>query len=441
MSCSSAATISTSGRATCRISADGLDAGLDHVPVDGEPVDRRRVRQQPDPLPLGQDPRQRAGLLERLPDRQQPAARRRAAGPAACRASRGHGSGSGAALARQPGRGRRAPARRRARRPRRPRAAAAAGPRRAGVPRSSTTSPPASATPGRDRLQVRAPRRPTAAGRRQHGVHPPPGQPRQVGDPAAELAHVPLRRLGVGQPEPLGAGRPTARARPGRWPRPATSCSTSRTSSSASRRALEVDVRHVDQPGRDQRLEHGRVAQPALGLLEVGHRQRARARPSARAAPATSARSAGSRSRASRRQCASIVGAQPQGQVRVAGEVPHVEQPERDPQVGVRLRRVISGACAPSGRASRRSPTAGTRPARPPRRRSTLGVVDQHHVEVGVRRQLAPPVAADGDQRAPGLGRAAAAYAETHSASASSCAAARSVRLGRCATTTAPPAC
>ena len=52
-----------------------LDAGLHDVPVDGEPVDRRGVRQQPDPLPLGQDLVERAGLLERLPRAEQPAAR------------------------------------------------------------------------------------------------------------------------------------------------------------------------------------------------------------------------------------------------------------------------------------------------------------------------------------------------------------------------------
>ena len=49
-----------------------LHAGLDDVPVDGEPVDRRGVRQQPDPFPLGQHGVQRSGLLQRLPDRQEP---------------------------------------------------------------------------------------------------------------------------------------------------------------------------------------------------------------------------------------------------------------------------------------------------------------------------------------------------------------------------------
>ena len=52
-----------------------LDAGLDDVAVDGEPVDRRRVREQPDPLPLRQQLVEGTGVLQRLPDRQQPATR------------------------------------------------------------------------------------------------------------------------------------------------------------------------------------------------------------------------------------------------------------------------------------------------------------------------------------------------------------------------------
>ncbi len=35
---------------------------------------------------------------------------------------------------------------------------------------------------------------------------------------------------------------------------------------------LELDVRHVDEPRRDQRFEHGRVSHAALGLLQVGDR-------------------------------------------------------------------------------------------------------------------------------------------------------------------------
>ena len=64
----------------------GLAAGLHHVAVDGEPVDLRGVREQPDPLPLGQERRERPGLVERLPHREQTRPRReepdqRLAGP------------------------------------------------------------------------------------------------------------------------------------------------------------------------------------------------------------------------------------------------------------------------------------------------------------------------------------------------------------------------
>ncbi len=48
-----------------------LDAGLDQVPVHGEAVHDRGVRQQPDPVPLGQHPVQGTGLVEGLPHRQQ----------------------------------------------------------------------------------------------------------------------------------------------------------------------------------------------------------------------------------------------------------------------------------------------------------------------------------------------------------------------------------
>ena len=145
MSCSSAATMSTSGRADLADQRRGLDAGLDDVPVDGEAVDRRGVRQQPDPLPLGQDPRQRTGLLERLPGAEQPPARGEQPHQQP-RASAGHGSGSGAhSRARRAAVGGASTTSRSA-------AAAAARSSSTGssagrARRSSTISPPASATP------------------------------------------------------------------------------------------------------------------------------------------------------------------------------------------------------------------------------------------------------------------------------------------------------
>ena len=50
----------------------GLATGLHHVSVDGEAVDRRGVRQQPDPLPLRKHETEGSGLLQRLPHGQQP---------------------------------------------------------------------------------------------------------------------------------------------------------------------------------------------------------------------------------------------------------------------------------------------------------------------------------------------------------------------------------
>ena len=166
MSCSSAATSSTSGRDTCRISAGGLDAGLDDVPVDGEAVDRRGVRQQPDPLPLREDGVERAGLLEGLPD----AAAGR--GPAASSRT------SSLARLRRP----RVGQRRDTPRPAGPRSAGASTTSRsaataaarsssvgsvgrAGASGSSTTSPPARATPGLDAVSGPAGGAPPRAGR------------------------------------------------------------------------------------------------------------------------------------------------------------------------------------------------------------------------------------------------------------------------------------
>ena len=52
-----------------------LDTGLQQVPVDGEAVDRRLRRPEPHRVPLGQDPRDVAGLVQRLPDLKQSGAR------------------------------------------------------------------------------------------------------------------------------------------------------------------------------------------------------------------------------------------------------------------------------------------------------------------------------------------------------------------------------
>ena len=222
---------------------------------------------------------------------------------------------------------------------------------------------------GRERGQAGTAGLAVRRGPGQDGVHAAPGQVGQVRHPPAELADVHLRGAGVGEAEavrevaPHLGGDPVGRAAGGAL----------HLVADVEQRepgALEVDVRHVDQPGRDQRLEHGRVAQAALGLLDVGHREVReladqvvpvadqvvqRGQPVARRTPpvgrASSCAAAGSG----------------RGHRRGAG----CRAARARPSGRRRPRRPSRGRCAPSGRASRRSPRAGTRPARRPSRTST----------------------------------------------------------------------
>ena len=164
---------------------------------------------------------------------------------------------------------------------------------------------------------------------------------------------------------------------------------------------LERRGRGVDEPAGLDRLEHARVAQAALGLLHVGHRgvrelagdvvalagQRLElGQPRARLAPPVGEHR----------------GAQPQREARVAREVAYVEEPQRDPQVA-------RGVDDLAHRAHRVVEPAPGVPQRVPERAAELAqvdavLVDEHHVEVGVGRELAAPVAADRDQGHPGGG-------------------------------------
>ena len=318
----------------------GLDAGLHQVPVDGEAVHHRGVRQQPDPLPLGQHPRpgrrsrraspstgsspgpaassrtnrSRASLGPRLRQRGHSARASRAAvaGASTTLALGGLGGRAeqqqrvrgrvGAPRRGRPRRRRRRPRARPARRSGRP----ARGPRRVGASTAST------------RL---------------------PGEPREVGDPAADArapAAAPPRRRAARAARP---GRATARGRSGRWrgrrrraarrggraaaagrgSRSACETSTSQVATSAlstvaSRsppdRLLEVrdrDVRELALPGPapvDQLRERGQLAR--------GRR-------------AASARAASARSR-------SVTDGSP-ARCRASS------RPERHPRVGARPRR------------------------------------------------------------------------------------------------------
>ena len=141
MSCSSAATMQHVGPGDVADQRGGLDAGLDDVPVDGEPVDRARRAAAAGSAPTraGSAPARRSPRAS-----PRPASRPRPGGEQPHQQLARLGGprvGQRRALARPAGPRSAARAPRRARRPRRRRAAAAAGPRRVGARPSSTTSP------------------------------------------------------------------------------------------------------------------------------------------------------------------------------------------------------------------------------------------------------------------------------------------------------------
>jgi len=229
-------------------------------------------------------------------------------------------------------------------------------------------------------------------------VDAPPGQPGDVGDPAPRAAHVRLGGPLVGQPEPLGQLRPRLRGDPVGGP-PGDRLHVVADVQQVLATRLEVGVRHVDEPCRDQRVEDGGVAQPAGRLLHVrdaGVRELAeqvvalvcqpaqlRQPPAGVPAPVGEHR-----------------GAEPEGEVRVAGEVADVQQAERHPDVAVR------GGDHLGQRPQRVVEVRPRVPERVPQRRRGPAeldavVVHQHDVEVGVRRQLTAAVAADRDERRP----------------------------------------
>jgi hypothetical protein len=258
---------------------------------------------------------------------------------------------------------------------------------------------------GRQRLERGLAGRAHGRRPRQHRVHATPGEPREVRDAAAELAHVHLCGALVGQVQPGGELRPRLGGDPVRGPA-GTLVQPVAHVEQRQPAPLQVAVRYVDQPGGHQRLEDGGIAQPALGLLQVRHREMRQladqavpvahqpmqlGQPLPRRAPPL---------RQHRR-------AQPQREVGVAGEVPHVEQPGGDPDVGTRGRNHLRQRA--HGVVELR---AGV-PDRVPHLLPELAelddlVVHQHHVEVAVRRQLGPPVAPDRDQRRADLEPAAA---------------------------------
>ena len=158
-----------------------------------------------------------------------------------------------------------------------------------------------------------------------------------------------------------------------------------------------------------------------VGLEEVGHLAGLLA-PRSR----TLARSASSHRRpASPRRQPSVD--EPVGQLVVAGDRRGLSS-----AVAVSRSSSASASCSSIVRTAwpsfSRRPTAGTRARRRARRPARLAVVDEHEVEVALRRQLAAPVPADGDQgdgdlrrrgvRGHGVGDSDAATSSVASASA-----------------------
>ncbi len=347
-----------------------LDAGLDDVPVDGEAVDHRGVRQQPDPLPLRQQPGQRPGLLQRLPHTEQAAPGGEHPHQEVARLV-GPGVGQRRRLAHQP-RGRR-----------RGQDGVALGGQRGGPQQQHGVAVrPGPAVeddlaarqrhPRREWLERRPPRGARRRRPRQDAVDPPPGQPREVRDPPTELAHVdlggPLAVRALGMTEPVG-DRP-----PGLGVDPVGGASGGRVHEVAHveqrlTAALEVAVRHVDQPRGDQRLEHGRVAQAALRLLQVRHGEVGELARPARAAPAPSP---AARAAARARRGATAPASWSAGGGSGWGHRPGAAGPADRRRPGRRPPRPSASpaACGPSGRAGSRRPRPGTRPSRQvPRRR------------------------------------------------------------------------
>ncbi len=396
--------------------AGRLDTGLDDVPVDGEAVDGRRVRQQPDPLPLGQEAGERPGLLEGLPHRQQAVARREQADQRVTGLRRPRRR-EGRALPHQAGRGRRGqddvPLGRLGRRAQQQdRIALGAGP---GVEHDL---PAGQRDTRRDGLQGRTTRVADRARPGQHRRHPPPGESGEVGDATADLAHVALGRRGVVEAQ---VGRQDVPQLGGDPVGGASGLRVEEVAEVEQRLpgALQLGAGHVDQPGRLERLEHRGVAQAALGLLDVGHRDvgelpddlvalvhqlAQRGEPVARLAPPRGEHG----------------GAQPQGQVGVAGQVPDVEQAQRDLEVVLAPPPPSAGTSAPSGPAGSRSPTAGTRPSRPPppgrRPRRARGRRPGRSAGRARCGRSRPPRPARHRPR----GRRSASYAARHSSSAAS---------------------
>ena len=379
-----------------------LDAGLDEVPVDGEPVDDRGVRQQPDALPLGQHPVERRRSPRACPRPHAARVRRRAAGRTAGAPPRARAPARSSTLADEP------------RGARRRQLDVAFG----GVGGGSEQQQRVTGRVGvggehhLPRRQARrlGPASPAAAGARPTRTPAGRARHRYAARSAATGGRSGGRaRAGVVGRPPRRPGRAPGPARPRHRARPGRSRGRRRRAGRRGRRATPSRDRSRSTCGTST----SQVATSALSTVASRSPPSASFRsgtetwassPISSCRESTIRRSSGSRSRAVRRHWVSTW---------LRSRSVRFESPARcrmssSPRA---TRRSFSAASstprryAPSGRAWSRRPTAGTRPARrpgPARRRRPRPA----HVEVGVRRQLGPPVAADRHQRHAGRGQA-----------------------------------
>ena len=209
-----------------------------------------------------------------------------------------------------------------------------------------------------------------------------------------------LRRGRVGQPQHLRDVRPVLRHHPV-CGSPGHAVQGVADVEQRTAGALQVHVRHVDQPAGDQGLEHRRVAEATYRLLQVRHRRVGELAEQV-AAPGHELVQLGQPLPSVAAPLGEQRASQAEREVRVTGQVPGVEQPQRHPEIGRRLLRRLGqrthGVVDVRARVPQRVPD---------RARPVAGlharVVHEHHVEVAVRRELAPSVPADSDQGDPDL--------------------------------------
>ena len=260
-----------------------LDGRLQHVPVDGAAVHGVALRPVPDQRPLGQQPVDQAGLVERLPHRHGGWPGAEQGRRTGSRARRGHGvrqrraaaasRSTGVRRERQPGpRGARPPAA----------AAARVALRRAA--RASTASPSCSTSPRPSGARSTGPapaQRSAVATARVAADGPAPGDVRGIGHRAPPRRPARSSVVGVGQAE-LGRDLVLLLQPRRSVDRPVTRCSASRTS--RSRRTASSTSRCGRSATQDAATARsdGDVAQAAAALLQVGLEAVRAGRPGAR---------------------------------------------------------------------------------------------------------------------------------------------------------------